>query len=394
MKLYLYIFRNRAAFDRHRERDRAVRRDASSRTRRRTRRSQQSPYVVVGPGTVGAGVRGGRPVGAREGGRHRRLTAGAAIAAVDRLDAVCMSRSQRTPPSGSAARGLASSLLGRGPVGDCDGRGGRARVLAYPHRTAHQPTRTGRPSRSARDHRAVERPARPRPMLRRMELTPAPPTRPVDGPRLRPRHRVGVRRRGRRPGRRTSRRDRRPPRARRRSGRPPPADATAVHAIGPRSRIAPVDAVARVILPARRRRRRRRRAAQPRGRRRGPSDTTAGRRRQAREGTTTSRPPPIRQPRVQPNGATRPPPATAHAGTRDSAGRRASYSGRNHVWIPSLGINRSVAWFACSRSREPDNYVYRWGCAGHEQRLPPGPRVGRVRARSTTPTSAAGSSAA
>ena len=44
--------------------------------------------------------------------------------------------------------------------------------------------------------------------------------------------------------------------------------------------------------------------------------------------------------------------------------RPASYSGRNHVWIPSLGINKSVASFACSRSREPDNYVYRWGCAG------------------------------
>ncbi len=42
----------------------------------------------------------------------------------------------------------------------------------------------------------------------------------------------------------------------------------------------------------------------------------------------------------------------------------ASYSGRNHVWIPSLGINRSVAWFPCDRVRPPDNYVYRWGCAG------------------------------
>jgi hypothetical protein len=41
-----------------------------------------------------------------------------------------------------------------------------------------------------------------------------------------------------------------------------------------------------------------------------------------------------------------------------------SYKGRNHVWIPALGINRSVAWFPCSREREPDNYVYRWGCAG------------------------------
>ena len=27
-------------------------------------------------------------------------------------------------------------------------------------------------------------------------------------------------------------------------------------------------------------------------------------------------------------------------------------------------MSRSVSSFACSRSREPDNYVYRWGCAG------------------------------
>ena len=42
----------------------------------------------------------------------------------------------------------------------------------------------------------------------------------------------------------------------------------------------------------------------------------------------------------------------------------ATYKGRNHLWIPSLRINRSVAWFPCDRSRPPDNYVYRWGCAG------------------------------
>jgi hypothetical protein len=42
----------------------------------------------------------------------------------------------------------------------------------------------------------------------------------------------------------------------------------------------------------------------------------------------------------------------------------AAYHGRNHVWIPSLGINRSVSSFPCSRTRPPDNYVYRWGCAG------------------------------
>jgi sortase (surface protein transpeptidase) len=38
--------------------------------------------------------------------------------------------------------------------------------------------------------------------------------------------------------------------------------------------------------------------------------------------------------------------------------------GRNHVWIPSLGVSRSVAWFPCSRAAEPGNLVYRWGCAG------------------------------
>jgi hypothetical protein len=44
--------------------------------------------------------------------------------------------------------------------------------------------------------------------------------------------------------------------------------------------------------------------------------------------------------------------------------RAATYRGRNHVWIPALGINRSVSAFPCSRSRPPDNLVYRWGCAG------------------------------
>jgi len=41
-----------------------------------------------------------------------------------------------------------------------------------------------------------------------------------------------------------------------------------------------------------------------------------------------------------------------------------AYSGRNHVWSPALGLDRSVAAFPCSRSRAPDMLVYRWGCAG------------------------------
>ncbi len=42
----------------------------------------------------------------------------------------------------------------------------------------------------------------------------------------------------------------------------------------------------------------------------------------------------------------------------------AAYRGRNHVWIPALGVSRSVSWFACSRSTALAHVVYRWGCAG------------------------------
>lgn len=41
-----------------------------------------------------------------------------------------------------------------------------------------------------------------------------------------------------------------------------------------------------------------------------------------------------------------------------------TYVGKNHFWFPGLKISRPVYLFACTRSREPDNYVYRWGCAG------------------------------
>lgn len=41
-----------------------------------------------------------------------------------------------------------------------------------------------------------------------------------------------------------------------------------------------------------------------------------------------------------------------------------SYRGRNHVWIPALGIDRSISWYACSNKTYPGDRVYRWGCAG------------------------------
>jgi len=56
-------------------------------------------------------------------------------------------------------------------------------------------------------------------------------------------------------------------------------------------------------------------------------------------------------------------PKAKPSGTK-STSTAASYSGTNHVWIPALGINRSVHAFSCSRSRPPDEYMYRWGCAG------------------------------
>jgi hypothetical protein len=50
------------------------------------------------------------------------------------------------------------------------------------------------------------------------------------------------------------------------------------------------------------------------------------------------------------------------AGTTSSG--PASYTGRNRMWMPALGINRSVSPFACRTSAYPGDRVYRWGCAG------------------------------
>ena len=62
---------------------------------------------------------------------------------------------------------------------------------------------------------------------------------------------------------------------------------------------------------------------------------------------------------------------SSSAAPSPSSGQRAhavaaatAYRGRNHVWVPALGINRSVQAFSCSRPRPPDAGVYRWGCAG------------------------------
>ena len=56
--------------------------------------------------------------------------------------------------------------------------------------------------------------------------------------------------------------------------------------------------------------------------------------------------------------------AEAKQKAKPHAARKPSYTGTNRFWIPSLGMNHRVRLYECSRTRPPDNYLYRWGCAG------------------------------
>ena len=54
----------------------------------------------------------------------------------------------------------------------------------------------------------------------------------------------------------------------------------------------------------------------------------------------------------------------ATSGGSGSSGGSGTYRGKNRVWIPALGINRSISFFSCSSKAYPGDRVYRWGCAG------------------------------
>lgn len=59
--------------------------------------------------------------------------------------------------------------------------------------------------------------------------------------------------------------------------------------------------------------------------------------------------------------------AAAEASAKAAAAAKAAapaYVGKNHLWIPSLRLSRSISTFACTRKTPPANLVYRWGCAG------------------------------
>jgi len=72
--------------------------------------------------------------------------------------------------------------------------------------------------------------------------------------------------------------------------------------------------------------------------------------------------PAVPQPKAKSVSTTRS--VSGGSGGSSSSSGSARYKGRNHVWIPALGINRSVSFFSCSSSAYPGNRVYRWGCAG------------------------------
>ncbi len=42
-----------------------------------------------------------------------------------------------------------------------------------------------------------------------------------------------------------------------------------------------------------------------------------------------------------------------------------TYRGKNHFWIPSLGMSYNIRWYGCGQTFYPGNYIYRWGCAGN-----------------------------
>ncbi len=77
--------------------------------------------------------------------------------------------------------------------------------------------------------------------------------------------------------------------------------------------------------------------------------------------SSTATPKPSASPK--PNATAKP--ATATTRTTSSKPKAVAYVGRNRLWMPTLGVSQSVSFFSCTRSAPPDNYVYRWCCAGN-----------------------------
>jgi sortase (surface protein transpeptidase) len=52
------------------------------------------------------------------------------------------------------------------------------------------------------------------------------------------------------------------------------------------------------------------------------------------------------------------------AGGRLAGASRTTVAVAPRLRIPDLGINRTIREFPCDRAAPPENYIYRWGCAG------------------------------
>ena len=59
-----------------------------------------------------------------------------------------------------------------------------------------------------------------------------------------------------------------------------------------------------------------------------------------------------------------PKPTAVAKGSAAAVSKAGALRGRNRVWIPALGISKSVSGYSCSSGYYPGNRVYRWGCAG------------------------------
>jgi len=73
---------------------------------------------------------------------------------------------------------------------------------------------------------------------------------------------------------------------------------------------------------------------------------------------------PVVQAKVAPTAKQKPAQLKPAQPKVSAASKQPTYTGRNHFWIPSLDMSDRVYPFECSRTRDPDNYMYRWGCAG------------------------------
>jgi hypothetical protein len=88
-------------------------------------------------------------------------------------------------------------------------------------------------------------------------------------------------------------------------------------------------------------------------------ETTSAVRSTGQAGTATEVRPHVLRPR--PVGVAK---ATKPGATGSGSTGAASYRGRNHLWIPALGLSKGVTFYSCSSTAYPGNRVYRWGCAG------------------------------